>query len=105
MAENETGEACIHACSFGCGRKYDVIVTQVVDGSTLFLCMPDLVSFVRNVAQSMVEPDSPEIQEVVQNADLADVVVVTEPDPGYAVRGNSDPTAEDEFEFDGMSEE
>lgn len=102
MTELTTVEACTHACSFACGRKYDVVFVQVVDSSTLFLCMPCLVNLVKNIAQAMVEPDAPEIREVVSGVSLEDTVLVTDNTPGYGVRGNSDPTVEDEFDFDGM---
>lgn len=102
MAELSTVEACTHACSFACGRKYDVVFTQVVDSSTLFLCMPCLVNLVKNITQAMVEPDSPDIKEVVSGVTLEDSVLVTDNTPGYGVRGNSDPTPEDEFDFDGI---
>lgn len=101
MTQLTTVEACTHACSFACGRKYDVVFTQVVDSSTLFLCMPCLVNLVKNIAQAMVEPDAPEIQEVVSGVTLEDTVLVTDNSPGYGVVGHSDPMPEDEFEFDG----
>lgn len=104
MSEQPTGVACAHACGFGCGRPYDVIVTQVVDNSTLMLCMPDFVSFAANVAKSMVEPDDPQVMEVTANADLTDVMLVMDEHPGYGVVGHSDPMPEDEFDFDGTDE-
>lgn len=105
MAEVPTGVACLHTCQFGCGRVYDVIVVQVADNSTLMLCMPDFVSLAANVAKSMIEPDAPEVQEVTAGANLDNVLLATETGPGYAIRGNSDPTSEDEFDFDGMESE
>lgn len=102
MTELTTVEACTHACSFACGRKYDVVFTQVVDSSTLFLCMPCLVNLVKNIAQAMIEPDAPEIREVVSGVSLEDTVLVTDNTPGFGVRGYSDTTPEDEFQFDGM---
>lgn len=95
------GVACTHACSMACGRTYDVMVIQVVDASTLFLCMPCGVNFWAGVAKAMVEPEDPEIKEIVGNATLDDVVLVTDPNPGYGIRGYSDPAAGDDFEFDG----
>lgn len=101
MTEITTVEACTHACSFACGRKYDVVFTQVVDSSTLFLCMPCLVNLVKNITQAMVEPDAPEIQEVVSGVSLEDTVLVTDNTPGFGIVGHSDPLPEDEFQFDG----
>ena len=102
MTELRTVEACTHACSFACGRKYDVVFTQVVDSSTLFLCMPCLVNLVKNIAMAMVEPDSPDIKEVISGVSLEDTVLVTDNTPGYGIVGNSDPLPSDEFDFDGM---
>lgn len=101
MTEQPTVEACTHACSFACGRKYDVVFTQVVDSSTLFLCMPCLVSFVSNIAKAMVEPDAADVKEVISGVSLDDTVLVTDNAPGYGIVGNSDPLPADEFEFDG----
>lgn len=101
--EDDTGEVCIHACAWGCGRKYDVLVIQVVDASTLMLCIPCMLSFARNVAQAMVEAESAEVQEVTASADLTGVMLVTESESANPVRGFSDPEpADDEFAFDGM---
>lgn len=103
MAEHEHGVACTHACTWGCGRKYDIIITQVVDASTLMLCMPCLISFARNLAEAMIEPDSAAVQEVIAAADLSNVMLVTDPETPNVVRGFSNPAAaDDEFTFDGM---
>lgn len=104
MAEEEhTGEACIHACAWGCGRKYDIICTQVIDASTLMLCIPCFLSFARNVAQAMVDEYDPAVREVMAGADMTGVMLVTESDTPGTVPGFSDPDpADDEFAFDGM---
>lgn len=96
--------ACLHTCAFGCGRTYDVVVVQVADNSTLMLCMPDFVSFAANVAKAMTEPEDGAVKEVVAGTSLDNVLHATETDSGYGIRGNSDPTPEDEFAFDGMDE-
>lgn len=101
MTELTTVEACTHACSFACGRKYDVVFVQVVDSSTLFLCIPCLVNFVHGIAKAMTEPDAPEVQEVISGVSLEDTVLVTDNSAGYGIVGHSDPRPEDEFEFDG----
>ena len=62
MSELENvGEPCVHACAYGCGRKYDILVTQVVDMSTTALCIPCFMSFAQNVMQAMVEPENPDV--------------------------------------------
>lgn len=101
--EQQSGEACIHACSWGCGRKYDIMVTQIIDLSSLALCIPCFLSFAHNVMQAMVEADNPAVREVTAGADLTGVMLVTESDPPGNRRGFSDPEpADDEFTFDGM---
>lgn len=101
--EDDTGEACTHACTWGCGRKYDIVVTQVIDASTLFLCIPCFMSFARNVMQAMVEADSADVKDVTASADLTNVMLVTESENPAGRRDFSDPEpADDEFAFDGM---
>lgn len=89
----------------GCGRKYDTITIQVVDGSTIFLCMPCGVSFWANIAKAMVEPDDPQVKEIVANTSLEDVVLVTDDSAGYGIRKTPDPVADNDFEFDGSLSE
>lgn len=101
--QDNTGEACMHACTWGCGRKYDIVVTQVIDASTLFLCIPCFMSFAHNVMQAMVDADSADVKDVTASADLTGVMLVTESESATPVRGFSDPEpADDEFAFDGM---
>lgn len=101
MSTQPGAVACIHACAMACGRTYDVILTQVVDGSTMFLCMPDFISFAANVAKAMTEPDDPQVKEIVANTSLEDVVLVTDDSAGYGIRKGPDPVDDDDFEFDG----
>lgn len=105
MSEPTHAAACLHACSYNCGRQYDVIVTQVVDGSTMFLCIPCFMSFAHNVMQAMVDPNNPGVMEAVTSADLTDVAYVTAKEGG-SVAGVPAPTMpDDEFSFDGMTSE
>lgn len=98
-------EPCIHACSMGCGRKYDAILVQVVDGSTLFLCMPDLMALAANIMKSMVEADDPAVREVVAGADFTDIAYVNPTTySGAAVTAGVAP-AEDEFDLDSATAE
>lgn len=103
MPEEIQAEPCTHACSYGCGRKYDAILIQVVDGSTLFLCMPDLLSLAHQMAKAMVEPEAPEVREVMANADFTDIAYVDPNAPQYKVSMPPPAPAADEFTFDGMS--
>jgi hypothetical protein len=105
MTEQPLGIVCKHACSFGCGREYDLAVIQVIDSSTLFLCIPDFLNFAKNVATAMVEPENMDVVEISQSADLSGVVIATTVAPDLTIRGNSDPAPDDEFDFDGVTSE
>lgn len=105
MTDVPHAAACLHSCSYGCGRTYDVMVVQVVDGSTMFLCMPCFMSFAHQIMTAMVEETNADVAEVTQNATFDNVTYVDPNAPGYTVRGHSDPTPEDDFAFDGMMEE
>jgi hypothetical protein len=98
------GLACIHACAYGCGRQYDVIVTQVVDGSVMMLCLPDFVSFAANVARAMTEPEDAQVKEVVASTNLTDVMLVTAAAEAKFSRGHSDPSPDDDFDVDEVTE-
>lgn len=97
MSEVESGEPCIHACAWGCGRKYDIVLVQVVDSSTLMLCIPCMLSFSRNVMEAMVEANSDGVKEVVAGADMTDVMLVRSTASNPGMRGFSDPDATDDF--------
>lgn len=105
MTEQQDAAACIHACQDGCGRTYDVIIVQAIDGSTLFYCIPCLQQFVYQMTRAMLEPNDPQVQEVVEGADLSGVMLVDPDATGYTVRGFSDPVAEDDFDMDEADEE
>lgn len=105
MSETVEIAACIHACSMGCGRKYDMIVVQVIDGSTLMLCIPCFTSFAVNIMKAMLEKESPEVLEALQLTDLSNVMLVNADVPEYILPDFSDSLPEDEFEFSGEEEE
>lgn len=105
MSEPAMAQACTHACSYACGRMYDCMFTSVIDSSTLFLCMPCFASFAQNVVQAMVDATSPEVQEVVANADLTDVMLVHPDHDQYVPATLLRQAAEDEFSFDGSVDE
>lgn len=54
-----------YGCTNGDGRPYDVILINVADGTTDFLCMPCFVGVAATVAEAMVNPDSPEAAEAL----------------------------------------
>lgn len=93
--------ACIHACQEGCGRPIDVAIIQIVDASTLMYCIPCFQQFAYQMMRAMVEAESPDIQEVVSNADFTDVAYVDPDATGFHISGETPAQAEDEFTFDG----
>lgn len=105
MSEPMEIAACIHACSMGCGRKYDMVVVQIVDGSTLMLCIPCFTSFAANIMKAMLDKEAPEVLEALQLTDLSNVMLVDPDIPEYTLPDFSDPLPEDEFEFSGEEEE
>lgn len=95
------GAACLHACQEGCGRPYDIITIQVIDGSTSFFCIPCFMGFAHQVMKAMVEPDDSQVSEVVGNADFGDISFVDPEALGYVLHPAAPEPAEDEFVFDG----
>lgn len=105
MTTETLAAACLHSCQEGCGRTYDIVIIQVVDGSTNMMCIPCFMSFAHRIMTAMVEPENPAVAEVVEGADFSDVTYVDPNAVGYGIRGFSDPPAEDDFEFDGVDGE
>lgn len=100
-AQIEEVVACFHACQEGCGRKYDLIIVQVVDGSTLFYCIPCFTSFSTQVVKSMMEPEDPAVREVIGRSDFSDITVVTVDGVEYNANPVLPPAPDDEFSFTG----
>lgn len=100
-AEMEQAEACTHACQFACGRKYDVIVIQIVDGSTTMMCIPCFMSFAHSVMVAMVEPNNPAVQEVMAGTNLEDVLFVPPGADDDSYTGPEYTPPADEFVFTG----
>lgn len=99
MAEPQNAAACTHACQNACGRQYDIISIQVVDGSSNFHCLPCFIAFSVQVATAMLEPDNADVQAVVELNPAGDVVYVDASADGIPIRGFSDPIEEDEFDI------
>lgn len=93
--------ACLHACQDGCGRTYDVVIIQVVDGSTSFYCIPCFMGFAHQVMQAMVEPHNPQVEEVIAGSDFSDISVVTVGGVAFDVNPALPPAPDDEFSFTG----
>lgn len=94
--------ACIHACGTGCGRPYDGVWFSAVDMSAVAYCIPCFMAFAHQVMTAMIEANNPDVQAVVAENPIEDVMYVTKDDDEAPVRGFSDPTADDDFEFDGV---
>lgn len=102
--ESTEVRACIHACQNGCGRPYDSIIVQAIDGATLFYCQVCMLQFAYAMVKAMTEPDDPQVMEVMANASYEGTQFVTADAVAAIVRNYSDPTPEDEFDFDGVEE-
>lgn len=58
---DEISNSRSYGCTYGCGRPYDVILINVADGTTEFLCMVDFVTVASTVVKAMTEAASPEV--------------------------------------------
>lgn len=105
MPEQIQAEPCTHACSYGCGRKYDAILIQVVDASTLMLCMPCLMSLSHQIMKSMVEAGDPGVTEAIAGADFTNIAYVDSSMSADATATVNANPPEDEFAFDGTVSE
>jgi hypothetical protein len=63
-----------YGCSYGCGRPYDFIVTNVSDMSSLALCAVDFMRTAHDMMVAAMESDNPDVQERLAEAVLTDVV-------------------------------
>lgn len=54
-----------YGCSNGDGNPYDVILVNVSDGTTDFLCMPCFVHVAAGVVEAMTNPESPDVQRAL----------------------------------------
>lgn len=64
MSEGTAVEAPLmsYGCQYVCGNAYHVILINVMDGETLFLCMPHAVSTFADIVKAMTEGISPEVE-------------------------------------------
>lgn len=63
-----------YGCTFGCGNPYDIVIVQVVDGTSELLCYPCFVRMASDVAEAMINPDSPAVRAAVSLAGDVDQV-------------------------------
>lgn len=61
-----------YGCQFGCGNPFDVILFQVVDGSTLMLCTPCHIKLAIELVDAMTGDVSPEVEATRQELNAMD---------------------------------
>jgi hypothetical protein len=83
-----------YGCTFGCGNPYDVVIVQVADGTTEFLCMPCFVKLAADVLAAMTETDNPQVNLAL--ASMGGLGQQSAPGPTGRARGHNAPaTASD----------
>jgi hypothetical protein len=50
-----------YGCTFGCGNPYDFILISVRDGTTEFLCLPDMVRLATDMVEAVTNPDGDQV--------------------------------------------
>lgn len=51
-----------YGCQYGCGNSMDVILTQILDNSTLILCIPCFVKTAIEIVDAMTGDISPDVE-------------------------------------------
>lgn len=88
-----------YGCTFGCGNPYDIIVVQVVDGTTEFLCLPCFVKLATDILAAMTETDNPQVNLAL--ASMGGLGAQTVPGPNGKMPGHNAPaTSTDPDLFD-----
>lgn len=54
-----------YGCEFACGNPYDVILIQVSDGTTQFLCIPCFVKLASDVVSAMLDDNPTQVEEAM----------------------------------------
>lgn len=55
-----------YGCTYGCGNPYDVVLINVTDSSTLFLCVPCFVKTASDIVDAMTNPDDPDVRRMTE---------------------------------------
>lgn len=55
-----------YGCQFGCGNPMDVVLTQILDNSTLILCIPCFVKVAIEIVDAMTGDVSTEVETARQ---------------------------------------
>lgn len=61
-----------YGCSYGCGNPYDYVIVNVADGTTEFLCLPDLVRLCETIIMAVTDPDNPVVRAAVADMPALD---------------------------------
>ena len=83
-----------YGCEFACGNPYDVILIQVSDGTTQFLCIPCFIKLASDVVGAMLNDNPAQVEEAMSAYRMA----TGEPPPGPTGKGrghNAPATASD----------
>lgn len=48
-----------YGCTYGCGNPFDIIMVDVKNGTTEFLCIPCFVHLAASMVEAMTNPDNP----------------------------------------------
>lgn len=54
-----------YGCTFGCGNPYDVVLVQILDGTTEFLCIPCLIGLAVTMTTAMTDAGNPDVQKAM----------------------------------------
>lgn len=93
-----------YGCEFACGNPYDVILIQVQDGTTQFLCIPCFIKLASDLLEAVLDENGEKVQKAMSAYRTGDIGTV--PGPAGKPRGKNAPATSsdpDLFEaFDGV---
>ena len=86
-----------YGCEFACGNPYDVILIQVSDGTTQFLCIPCFIKLASDVLGAVLNDDPAQVTEAMS----AYRATAGEPPPGPTgkARGHNAPATSDDADL------
>lgn len=86
-----------YGCTFGCGNPYDVVVVQVADGTTEFLCWPCFIKLSADILAAITETDNPTINLALASMNGLGGQAV--PGPTGRDRGHNAPATSDDADL------
>lgn len=57
-----------YGCTYGCGNPYDVIMVDVKNGTTEFLCIPCFVQLAASMIEAMTNSADPSVMAAMEAA-------------------------------------